>query len=169
MAYCYHDKKSVQAAAAFEHCKLVIRAPDPARPNQSEYYFQLKYPLYSNLPLTKFIDLVNGEKAAFKRFFAKDNHSSGFGSSRLYNYILLHEWGSLQPRANKHIWYDYQPVPEKYWVFQSHWEFPEIGVFNPIALSRDPTAAWCNKKPQRTASHWLKTKSIRYNTNQNQP
>ena len=113
------DWYTVQASAALEHCKIVIRTPDPNRPNQSEYHFQLNPLFLTSVAQIKFLDLGTEEKVAFKRFFARDNHPSGFGSSRLYNHILSLPWGVFQPQLNIDKWYDYQPVPEHYWVFTS--------------------------------------------------
>lgn len=147
------DWYTVQASAALENCKIVIRTPDPTRQNQSEYYFQLNPRFYDETTNTKLLNLGTEERVVFKRFFAKDYHPSGFGSSRLYNHILALPWGAFQPQLHIDTWYDYQPIPEHFWVFPTYWDFPKPGPFNHSAHLKDPNAVWGHNNPEVTHGH----------------
>jgi hypothetical protein len=142
------DWPTIQAAAASTNCKIIIRKPIPARESGSAYYFQLNSTYSEHSQYILLIPTDQGEPARFHRFFAKDNHKSGFGSSRLYNSILGSNWGFFLPERNGQ-WYEYLTVPRANWEFDTLWVNPKSGPISADQLAQDSQAIWGTKIPVR--------------------
>lgn len=140
------DWPTIQAAAASTNRKIVIRLPIPERDTGSAYYFQLHSVSSIRNKYTLVIPTDHGDSAIFHRFFAKDNHKTGYGRSRLYNSLLSGNWGFFLPIKNGQ-WYEYQTVTKPYWEFDKIWAFPKTGPFSVELLLNDPQAIWGTKIP----------------------
>ena len=140
------DWPTIQAAAANTNCKIIIRRPIPARETGSAYYFQLHSANRIRNQYTLVIRTDQEEPAVFHRFFAKDNHKSGYGSSRLYNSILGSNWGFFLPERNGQ-WYEYLTVAKSNWEFDFIWANPKSGVIHIDRLEQDQQVIWGSRIP----------------------